>query len=99
MITARCNASSRKRRDPFRALSDEINTGILAVSTAKLRGWVAGLTNDNAQGEYYLTDIIALAVRDGVSVEPFTVTEPWKCRASMIAGNWPCWNDSTNAAG
>lgn len=54
----------------------EINTGILAVSTAKLRGWVAGLTNENAQGEYYLTDIIALAVRDGVPVEPFTVTEP-----------------------
>ena len=54
----------------------EINTGILAVSTAKLRGWIAGLTNANAQGEYYLTDIIALAVRDAVIVEPFTLSEP-----------------------
>ena len=53
----------------------EVNTGILAVSTAKLRGWVAELGNDNAQGEYYLTDVVALAVRDGVLVEPFTVTE------------------------
>ena len=54
----------------------EINTGILAVSTDKLQGWVAELDNDNAQGEYYLTDIIALAVRDDVPVEAFSVTEP-----------------------
>ncbi len=54
----------------------EINTGILAVSTEKLRRWVAELKNDNSQGEYYLTDVIALAVRDGVSVEAFTVAEP-----------------------
>jgi len=54
----------------------EVNTGILAVSAARLRGWVAELNNDNAQGEYYLTDVIALAVRDGVPVEPFTVAEP-----------------------
>lgn len=54
----------------------EINTGILAVATHQLRSWVEGLTNDNAQGEYYLTDIIAAAVRDGVPVTPFTATEP-----------------------
>lgn len=54
----------------------EVNTGILAVSAAQLRSWVGELKNDNAQGEYYLTDVIALAVRDGVAVEPFTVTEP-----------------------
>ena len=54
----------------------EINTGILAVSAEKLRTWVAELDNDNSQGEYYLTDVIALAVRDGVPVEAFTVTEP-----------------------
>ena len=53
----------------------EVNTGILAAATAKLRGWVAELGNDNAQGEYYLTDVVALAVRDGVLVEPFTATE------------------------
>ena len=54
----------------------EINTGILAVSAEKLGGWVAELKNDNSQGEYYLTDIIGLAVRDGVSIEAFSVTEP-----------------------
>lgn len=54
----------------------EVNTGILAVSAAQLRNWVGALKNNNAQGEYYLTDVIALAVRDGVAVEPFTVTEP-----------------------
>jgi bifunctional UDP-N-acetylglucosamine pyrophosphorylase/glucosamine-1-phosphate N-acetyltransferase len=54
----------------------EVNTGILAVATEKLRGWVAELDNDNAQGEYYLTDVVGLAVRDGVAVEAFTVAEP-----------------------
>lgn len=54
----------------------EVNTGILAVATAKLRSWVAELGNDNAQGEYYLTDIVALAGRDGVAIEAFTTNEP-----------------------
>ena len=56
----------------------EINTGILAVSGEKLQKWLAALDNNNAQGEYYLTDIIAMAVRDGVkvvSVEPDSVVE------------------------
>lgn len=47
----------------------EINTGILAVTGDNLEKWLAALDNNNAQGEYYLTDIIALAVRDGVKVE------------------------------
>ena len=46
----------------------EVNTGILAVPTAKLRDWLGRLKNHNAQGEYYLTDIIAMAVADGVEV-------------------------------
>ncbi|MCA1326257.1 bifunctional UDP-N-acetylglucosamine diphosphorylase/glucosamine-1-phosphate N-acetyltransferase GlmU [Herbaspirillum sp. alder98] len=46
----------------------EVNTGIIAAPTAKLRGWLAALSNNNAQGEYYLTDIIAAAVADGVDV-------------------------------
>jgi bifunctional UDP-N-acetylglucosamine pyrophosphorylase/glucosamine-1-phosphate N-acetyltransferase len=47
----------------------EINTGFLAVPAALLRGWLSRLDNRNAQGEYYLTDIIAMAVDDGVEVE------------------------------
>lgn len=46
----------------------EVNTGIIAAPTGKLRGWLAALSNNNAQGEYYLTDIIAAAVADGVEV-------------------------------
>ncbi|WDZ95750.1 bifunctional UDP-N-acetylglucosamine diphosphorylase/glucosamine-1-phosphate N-acetyltransferase GlmU [Herbaspirillum sp. WKF16] len=46
----------------------EVNTGIIAAPTARLRKWLAALSNDNAQGEYYLTDVIAAAVADGVEV-------------------------------
>ncbi|MBN9697776.1 MAG: bifunctional UDP-N-acetylglucosamine diphosphorylase/glucosamine-1-phosphate N-acetyltransferase GlmU [Zoogloea sp.] len=46
----------------------EVNTGILAAPVARLRQWLGNLRNDNAQGEYYLTDIIAMAVADGLEV-------------------------------
>lgn len=46
----------------------EIYTGIMAVPTGALKRWLAGLRNDNAQGEYYLTDIVAMAVADGTPV-------------------------------
>ncbi len=46
----------------------EINTGVMAAPTALLRRWVAALQPNNAQNEYYLTDIVALAVADGTSV-------------------------------
>ena len=43
-------------------------TGMMAVPTSHLKRWLAALKNDNAQGEYYLTDIVAFAVADGVPV-------------------------------
>ena len=46
----------------------EVNTGILLAPNAKLKGWLEALTNNNAQGEYYLTDIIAMAANDGVNI-------------------------------
>lgn len=46
----------------------EINTGIMAVTTAQLQNWLPQLSNRNSQGEYYLTDIIAMACRDEVSI-------------------------------
>ena len=46
----------------------EVNTGILAAPVTRLRQWLGNLKNDNAQGEYYLTDIIAMAVADGLDV-------------------------------
>ncbi|KAA0985734.1 bifunctional UDP-N-acetylglucosamine diphosphorylase/glucosamine-1-phosphate N-acetyltransferase GlmU [Pseudomonas sp. ANT_J28] len=46
----------------------EGNTGILALPFAQLGGWMSRLSNNNAQGEYYLTDVIAMAVSDGLVV-------------------------------
>jgi len=46
----------------------EVYTGMMAAPTAALKRWVAALSNDNAQGEYYLTDIVAMAVAEGVPV-------------------------------
>ncbi|MGK2951489.1 MAG: bifunctional UDP-N-acetylglucosamine diphosphorylase/glucosamine-1-phosphate N-acetyltransferase GlmU, partial [Thiobacillus sp.] len=56
----------------------EVNTGILAVATRHLKQWIAALKNNNAQGEYYLTDIIALAVRDGMEVETHQPAFEWE---------------------
>jgi bifunctional UDP-N-acetylglucosamine pyrophosphorylase/glucosamine-1-phosphate N-acetyltransferase len=53
--------------DAERAIS-EINTGILAAHAEKLRGWLARLDENNVQGERYLTDVIAMAVGEGLSV-------------------------------
>jgi bifunctional UDP-N-acetylglucosamine pyrophosphorylase/glucosamine-1-phosphate N-acetyltransferase len=46
----------------------EVNTGMMAMPAGRLRQWLSRLENNNAQGEYYLTDIIAMAVADGVAV-------------------------------
>lgn len=47
---------------------NEVNTGILVCPTGPLKRWLTALKNDNAQGEYYLTDVIAAAVADGTGV-------------------------------
>jgi bifunctional UDP-N-acetylglucosamine pyrophosphorylase/glucosamine-1-phosphate N-acetyltransferase len=47
----------------------EINTGVMVCPAGKLKGWLNKLGNDNAQGEYYLTDVIGMAVQDGVAVK------------------------------
>ena len=57
-----------KDADTGQRAVNEINTGIVAAPAARLRGWLQALGNDNAQGEYYLTDIVGLAVADGVEV-------------------------------
>jgi bifunctional UDP-N-acetylglucosamine pyrophosphorylase/glucosamine-1-phosphate N-acetyltransferase len=56
----------------------EVNTGFLVAERTRLQGWLDRLTNDNAQGEYYLTDVIGLAVAEGeevASVQAPTVEE------------------------
>lgn len=57
-----------KDATPEQRLIREGNTGILAVPGRRLGDWLGRLSNGNAQGEYYLTDVIAMAVADGLSV-------------------------------
>ena len=54
----------------------EINSGILAAPTSLLKGWLDQVRPNNQQGEYYLTDIIAMAVADGVVVDGIFATSP-----------------------
>ena len=58
-------------------LITEVNTGILIAPTAQLKDWLAQLSNDNAQGEYYLTDVIGMAVRDGIVVATAQPEHAW----------------------
>ena len=53
----------------------EVYTGVMALPTQLLKGWLARLTNDNAQGEYYLTDIVKLAVADGCEVAALKIAD------------------------
>ncbi len=59
----------------------EVYSGIMAVPARLLAAWLARLTNDNAQGEYYLTDVVAMAVADGVPVVAHRITD-----ALQVAG-------------
>jgi bifunctional UDP-N-acetylglucosamine pyrophosphorylase / glucosamine-1-phosphate N-acetyltransferase len=56
----------------------EINTGIMVLPTARLKAWLAGLKNKNAQKEYYLTDVIAAAVADKVPVRTAAPGAAWE---------------------
>ena len=56
----------------------EINTGIMVMPTARLADWLGKLKNDNAQGEYYLTDIVALAVAEGLPVRTAQPEGEWE---------------------
>ena len=54
----------------------EVNTGFVAAPAARLRSWLGQLDNVNAQGEYYLTDVVALAAAEGGPVETASATDP-----------------------
>ncbi|OZI54026.1 bifunctional UDP-N-acetylglucosamine diphosphorylase/glucosamine-1-phosphate N-acetyltransferase GlmU [Bordetella genomosp. 4] len=56
----------------------EVNTGILVAPTAKLKDWLSRIDNNNAQGEYYLTDVVGLAVADGVPVGAAQPAAGWE---------------------
>jgi bifunctional UDP-N-acetylglucosamine pyrophosphorylase/glucosamine-1-phosphate N-acetyltransferase len=53
----------------------EINTGIMVLPNSRLAAWLAGLSNNNAQREYYLTDVVRLAVGEGIPVKTVTARD------------------------
>jgi len=53
----------------------ECNTGVLACAAGLLKGWLARVKPHNSQGEYYLTDVIALAVKERIAVKPLIARE------------------------
>ena len=57
-----------KDASPVQKAIKEINTGIMVLPTGSLKKWLKALRSSNAQGEYYLTDVIAMAVQDGVPI-------------------------------
>ncbi len=59
----------QKDASPEQLLIQEINTGIMAVSQQHLSDWLPKLSSNNAQGEYYLTDIIAMAADQGIEIK------------------------------
>ncbi len=64
-----------KDADDAEKAVDEINTGIMVVNTHRLNEWLAALSNNNAQGEYYLTDIVEMAVHEKRSVVAHCVAD------------------------
>ncbi len=54
----------------------EVNTGLIAASARRLRRWLSHVGNDNANREYYLTDVVGLAARDGVTIRTINAATP-----------------------
>jgi bifunctional UDP-N-acetylglucosamine pyrophosphorylase/glucosamine-1-phosphate N-acetyltransferase len=68
-----------KDASPAQRAIREVNTGIMAMPRVKLEQWLGQLRNDNAQGEYYLTDIVAAAAAEGVPIEVRHPTAAYEC--------------------
>jgi len=71
-IVEQKDASATEREIP------EVNTGVLAVQTALLRAWLPGIGNSNSQGEFYLTDLVQIAVAEGHAVTAVAAPEPFE---------------------
>jgi bifunctional UDP-N-acetylglucosamine pyrophosphorylase / glucosamine-1-phosphate N-acetyltransferase len=69
----------------------EVYSGIMAVPAKLLKGWLSRLDNKNAQGEYYLTDIVKFAVADGLTVVAHKIDD-----AAQVQCNWLSWNGCTS---
>lgn len=74
---------------------NEVNTGILVAPTGKLKDWLSRINNDNAQGEYYLTDTVGLSVHDGLPVHAAQPSASWetlgvnsRVQQAQLERNW-----------
>ncbi|MFO7579961.1 MAG: NTP transferase domain-containing protein, partial [Nitrosomonas halophila] len=67
-----------KDATPAQRRIHEINTGIMVFPNRLLPAWLARLDNSNAQGEYYLTDIVEMAAADGVGIESARPANSWE---------------------
>lgn len=65
-----------KDANPEQRAINETNTGVLAASAIRLKQWLSRIDSNNAQGELYLTDVVELAVADGVSVQAIQADNP-----------------------
>lgn len=72
-----CNVEEKDATDTQRKIT-EVNTGILCLPAKYLAGWLAALSNNNAQGEYYLTDLLGMAVKEGVPVHTVQPVHDWE---------------------
>ena len=79
----------QKDADDAQKAVKQINTGVVCAGAADLKRWLGALGNDNAQGEYYLTDIFAMAARDG---------KPAKAAPCLSAGEADGANDPVQLA-
>jgi len=68
----------QKDATPEQLQINEVNAGVVAVRGGQLRSLIDKVGNDNAQGEYYLTDIFALAVRGGLTITAIHPEDPWE---------------------
>lgn len=68
----------QKDASPAERAIREVNTGIMVLPTGRLAAWLGALGNDNAQREYYLTDVVELAVREGVAVNAAQPDALWE---------------------
>ncbi|MFZ2541227.1 MAG: bifunctional UDP-N-acetylglucosamine diphosphorylase/glucosamine-1-phosphate N-acetyltransferase GlmU [Gallionella sp.] len=72
------NIVEEKDATPEQRKVNEVNTGILLVPTKNLRVWLTKLRNNNSQGEYYLTDIVSMAVQQGIAVHTVHPVYEWE---------------------
>src|SRR5580698_4216048 len=68
----------QKDATPEQQAIAEINTGIIAAPTGQLAGWLASLKNDNSQGEFYLTDVVELAIEAGIEIVTTQPDDEWE---------------------